>query len=817
MGSILRLLLLIFLVLTGFAVIGIYWTFFKPLPDYSETIETRQLANPVDIHWDSYGVPYIYADNERDLYFSAGYIHAQERLWQMTLSQISAQGRFAEFFGEDLVELDKYQRTLGFWETAERIESESDPLLIDLLQSYADGVNEYVRKNRRNLPLQFTLLDVEPIEWTVRHSIAMTRLMAWDQNIHWWSELTYAFLEESLPASRLQELFPEYNDRYPTTMDDTRSRNIAASMLPLIEKEFKRKEILSVQGTQMGSNAWAVHGSRTESGYPILAGDPHMGLSIPGFWFEVHYSTPGHHTTGATIPGMPFVILGNSEHAAWSITNMMADVVDFFVETADSLDSGWYITDGTGTEPVSEPFRVRNEVIRVKDADDQLFQVRETGNGPVVSDLIASDADTTISEIISMSWTGHRVSHEGMAVYRMNHAESMQEFEDAVSDFHSPAMNFIYADRDNNIAIFSAGAVPIRSFNPLLFRNGTDPEYSWNGIVPYSELPRLVNPEQGYVAHSNNKLHTDSYRHYIGSFWAPPSRIMRVGQMLRADSLVTEEFMQQMQFDSYSEHAREITEDILPMLRGQNSDEFVQVRSYLENWDFNYTPSSTAATIFDLFYLNVARNTLADELGDQAYETLITLSYLPVRILHRMIDNNSVFFNDVRTDVTENRTDIVRKSMRETISQLEERFGSEPYDWRWENVNSLTLKPPLLGEAAESPEAPETLKLIVQNLFNKGPYSPHGHSMSVNKAEYRWDTPFDVFLGPSIRRVVDLSNNSRSFSVLPTGQSGNPLSTHYGDQTDMWLEGRYRSIYKDSTFFQQASYQTMKLIPEPSR
>ncbi|WP_158278622.1 penicillin acylase family protein [Rhodohalobacter mucosus] len=808
---------MIFLVLTGFAVIGIYWTFFKPLPDYSETIETRQLEDPVDIHWDSYGVPYIYADNERDLYFAVGYIHAQERLWQMTLSQISAQGRFAEFFGEDLVELDKYQRTLGFWETAGRIESETDPRLTGLLQSYADGVNEYVRQNRRNLPLQFTLLDVEPIEWTVRHSLAMTRLMAWDQNIHWWSELTFAFLEESLPASRLQELFPEYDDRYPTTMDDSQSRNIAASMLPLIEKEFSRKKILSMEGTQVGSNAWAVHGSRTESGYPILAGDPHMGLSIPGFWFEVHYSVPGHRITGATIPGMPFVVLGNNDHAAWSITNMMADVADFFIETPDNRNPDRYITDATGSEPLSEPFQIRNEVIRVKGSDDQLFRVRETVNGPIVSDLIASDADTTINQTISMSWTGHRVSHETLAVYRMNHAESMQEFEDAVQEFRAPAMNFTYADKENNIAIFSAGAIPIRDFNPLLFRNGSDPEHRWSNMVPYSELPRLVNPDQGYVAHSNNKLHTDSYTHYIGSFWAPPSRIMRVGQLLRTDSLITEEFVQQMQFDAYSEHAREITEDILPMLRGPDSEEFEQVRSYLENWDFNYTPSSTAATIFDLFYLNVAHNTLSDELGDHAYQTLSTLSYLPVRIIHRMIDNNSVFFNNVRTDEAEDRTDIVRQSMRETILQLEERFGNEPYDWRWENVNSLTLKPPLLGEAAANPEAPGTLKLIVQNIFNKGPYSPHGHSMSINKAEYSWDSPFEVFLGPSIRLVVDLSNNSRSFSVLPTGQSGNPLSTHYGDQTDMWLEGRYRSVYKDSTFFQQASYQTMKLLPQSPR
>ncbi|MDX1591689.1 MAG: penicillin acylase family protein [Balneolaceae bacterium] len=816
MGSIVRFLLLTFLVLSGFAVIGIYWTFVRPLPDYSAVIESTNLSSTVDIHWDSYGVPYIYAENEEDLYFTAGYVHAQERLWQMTLSQLSAEGRFAEFFGEDLVELDQYQRTLGFWETALRIQNESDPQLIQLLQRYADGVNEYVNNNRRSLPMQFTLLDMEPIEWTVTHSIALTRLMAWDQNIHWWSELTFAFLEESLPPSRLQELFPQYDDRYPTTLNDAQSRRLAGSLLPLIELDFSRKEILSMEGTQVGSNAWAVSGSKTESGLPILAGDPHMGLSIPGFWFEAHYRIPGHRITGATIPGIPFMVLGNNDHAAWSITNMMADVTDFYVETLDNSDSTRYVIGGSAEEPLTESFRIRNEIIRVKGSDDQLFRVRETRNGPIVTDLIAEDADTTITQTVSLAWTGHRVSHEGMAVYQMNHASTIQEFENAVEAFKSPAMNITYADKQNNIAIFSAGAIPLRNENPLLFREGSDPSSIWNGYIPYDELPKLVNPAQGFVAHSNNKLHTDSYSHYIGSFWAPPSRIMRVTQLLQTEELMGEEFIQQMQVDTYSEHAREITEDILPMLRGPGRSEFDLVRSYLENWDYYYTSSSTAATVFDLFYLNLSRNTLADELGSHSYETLTRLSYLPVRILHRMIDNDSVFFNDITTEDQENRADIVRKSMRETIEQLQNRFGSEPYDWRWENVNSLTLKPPLLGEAAENPNAPGTLKVIVNSLFNKGPYSPPGHSMSINKAEYAWDRPFEVFLGPSIRRIVDLSNNSSSLSVLPTGQSGNPISTYYGDQTDMWLEGRYRYIYKDSTFFQQASFQTMKLVPESS-
>lgn len=814
MGSLLRFLLLILILLIGFSVIGIYWTFIKPLPDYSAVITSEKVRDTVDVHWDSYGVPYIYARNENDLYFSIGYIHAQERLWQMTLSQISAEGRFAEFFGEELIEMDKFQRTIGFWETAKKIEAESDERLLEILQVYADGVNEFIRKNRRNLPIEFALLDIEPIEWTVTHSIAMTRLMAWDQNIHWWSELTYASLENTLSFTRLQELFPEYSDRYPTTMNDQQSRELASALHPLIDLEFDRRKLLTVEGTQTGSNAWAVNGSKTESGLPILAGDPHMGLSIPGFWFEVHYSTPGHKITGASIPGMPFVILGNNEHSAWSITNMMADVVDFFIETPVSTNPDLYVTNSASTPAETDFFLVRSELIKVKGGDDFLHRVRETHNGPIVSDLIDSEKFPEANQLISMAWTGNQVSHEGLSVYMMNQASTMSEFEEAVSMFKSPAMNFIYADLDNNIALFSAAGLPVREHNPLLFRTGSDTSYHWKENIPYRELPSLINPDQGFVAHSNNKLHTDSYSHYIGSFWAPPSRIMRVNQYLENTDTLTVDRMQQMQFDSYSEHAREITEEILPMLRLNTEDDFSVVLSYLENWDYYYTPSSTAASIFDLFYLNLAKNTLSDEMGDSFYESFSELGYLPVRIIHRMIQNNSVFFNDVTTRESETREEAVRKSMLETIEQLEEIHGPEPFDWRWENVNTLTLRPQLLGQAAESPEAPGTFRLIVNNLFNKGPYPVHGHSMSVNKAEYSWSRPFEVNLGPSIRRIVDFSNPGRSLTVIPTGQSGNPLSTYYGDQTEMWLEGRYRYIYKDSTFFQQASYQTMQFIPD---
>lgn len=797
----------------GITVLSVYWTFYSPLPEYDAEVHLDGIEQQVEIHWDPYAVPYIYAESEDDLYYTIGYIHAQERLWQMTLSQIAAEGRFAEFLGEDLIEYDIYQRTLGFWETAKRIEADAPDSLIHILERYSAGVNAFVSQNRDNLPAEFTLLDVEPIEWTPTHTIALSRLMAWDQNIHWWSELTYAYLAEELDSYQFQQLIPVYDDRYPTTLSESHSASVAAATMPLLETELNLRSILQKKGTQFGSNAWAVSGSKTVSGLPILAGDPHMGLSIPGFWYEVSYHTPNHQISGATIPGSPFVVLGQNEYLAWSMTNIMADDTDFFSEQINLSNPDEYVVDSvTDSVVVYGEFRERREIIRVKDSDDEFHVVRSTKHGPIISDI---HPDSALGDkLVSMQWMGHRVSQEVWALYKMNHATSMEEFRNAVEGFDSPGMNFIYADRENNIAIFTGVNLPIRDYNPLMFRHGWDPSYDWQSTIPFDDLPHLVNPEQDFVAHANNKIYTDSYPYYISTFWEPPSRIMRINQYLEMSDSLQTETMQTMQNDVYSEHAREITEMILPILRsGENAAQLQTALSYLENWNFEYTESSTAATIFDLFYINLSKNVLMDEIGLDLYKGLTRLEHLPVMIISEMLRSNSVFFDDQTTPQTETRDEMVRDSMLETLQQLNEEFGSQPFEWRWENVLTLTLRPPLLGEASQSPEAPTVFKLIINNLFSKGPFTVRGNTMSINKSQYNWEFPFEMYLGPSIRRIVDFSSPGKSQSILPTGQSGNPLSTYYGDQTNLWLDGRYRFIYQDSTFFRETSFETMTLSP----
>jgi len=810
-----KLGLFFLIIFSGFIVLGIYWTFYRPLPDYSSTIIQDGLQQQVDVHWDPYGTPYIYAENDDDLYFTIGYIHAQERLWQMTLTQIATEARFAEFFGPELIELDKHQETLGFWNTATSIEQSMPDEVKKALESYSSGVNAFIESNENSLPIEFSLLEIDPIRWTPTHSIALTRLMAWDQNIHWRAELAYAYIGQKFGASTVQQLLPSYSDQYPTTLShQINGKHIPDNILLFNKQDKKVKTILGKKGAPFGSNAWAVNGNKTEEGVPILSGDPHMGLSIPGFWYELYYRTPNHQMAGATIPGSPFVVLGQNRDIAWSMTNMMADDTDFFIESVpDGIENG-YVADSTANPVALSDFDVRYEVIKVKDGDDVLHAVYSTERGPVISN-VHPDSSLLENQVVTMQWMGHQPGNEMFALFKMNRAGNLDEFREAVKDFKSPAMNFIYADKDDNIALFAGAGLPIRENNPVLFRRGWSPEDSWSGTIPFEALPHLENPDNGFVAHANNKMHTDSYPYYIATFWESPSRIMRIEQELEFSNELTAEDMQALQVDVFSEHAREITEIILPVLRGASENRFIaRALPYLENWDYQFNHVSTAASIFDLFFMKLSENVLIPEIGDEGFDAFADQEHLPVMVMSRLINLGDFFIDAEDIGNEEAFDELIRESIIETIRELEETFGNEPYEWRWENVNKITLMPPLLGQAAEDPDASSIFKTIVNNLFNKGPYPAIGHAMSVNKAQYSWNNPFKVNLGPSIRRIVDFSEPSRTLSVLPTGQSGNPLSANYGDQTNLWLEGRYRFVYQDSTFFQQTSYQTMTFVPK---
>lgn len=810
MKKILGMLLGLFLFIAGIVAIGVYWTFYQPLPDYDATLEQPELRQAVTVYWDSYGVPHIYAQNKEDLYYSLGYIHAQDRLWQMTVSQMAAEGRFAEFLGEDLLSLDIMQRTIGFMRIAEEIEQTLSDTTMRYLEVYADGVNAYARQHPNSLPIQFSLADMEPIPWTPAHSIALARLMAWELNLAWKSELTYAYLSEKLPLEKFAQLRPA-NRFLPDPVDTDTTDSLAASLLPLLDMDRQLSRLTGSQGTRRGSNAWAVNAEKSTTESPLLAGDPHLGLSIPGKWYEAHLNVNDQNLSGATIPGAPMMVLGQNDHLAWSVTNVMLDDTDFYQEAVNPRDNNQFVLDTLAGEPLYENFTLQREVIGVKNKDDTVFTRRLSKHGPVISDVHPGQ-ELTQDRVITMKWTGHEVSNEMEALLTMNWAESFEEFQRGARMFKVPAQNFIYADKSGNIAQLSLANVPIRSGDPIALREGWDPSLDWQGYVPFEELPSVINPDRGWVANANNPPVDDDYPHYLSVYWEPGARYDRIRQYLTEYDQLSPEIFQQMQYDAYSLYARDLTDYILPILR-QNEEQFKTVISYLENWDYSYDASETAASIMDVFLIRLAENTFRDELSESVYRKFVEFSALPERTLMRLLQNDSVFFDDVNTPEQETITEMVTRSMHEAVSSLRNQYGEEPFEWRWEQLHTLTLRPTLFGEAAKSPDAPTSLKLIVNNLLNMGPYPVKGHGMSINNGEYSWNEPYEMILGPSIRRIIDFSNPDYTYSILPTGQSGNPFSTYYGDQTEDWLNGQYKYLYRDSSFFNETQYQTMKLVP----
>ncbi|MFU8813085.1 MAG: penicillin acylase family protein [Balneolaceae bacterium] len=813
MSTVVRILLLILFLVIAFSAIALYQTINKTLPNYDTELQLSGLNEPVDVHRDPFGVPLIIASGEEDLFMAAGYIHAQERLWQMTLFQLMAEGRFAEFLGEELLPYDRHQRTIGIWETARQIEAQSPDSLLERLQWYANGVNAFVDENRRQLPLEFALLDVEPIRWTPTHSIAVSRLLAWNQNISWQHKMTYAALAGRVSQGVLHELTPAYRSGDPVLLTEAQTRALSAA-LPFLDREHRLRDRLGNSGIAVGSNAWAVQGSRTASGAPMLGGDPHMGLSIPGFWFELSYLSPTMTISGATIPGAPFVILGRNNRMAWSITNSMADDTDFYLEQLDEANER-YVADSANGEAVYRDLQWRDEIIRVKNGDDRLVRIAHTHNGPLVDEELFDERYADPRYRVAMRWSGHRPGNELWAFYRMNRAETMPEFQAALEDFTSPVMSFIYADSSDNIALFTAGHVPVRSQPRLAFREGWNPAHDWQGVIPFQSLPRAVNPPRGFVAHSNNKLHGDSYPWYFSTFWEPPSRIARIEQVLGENRSVTLHHMQQLQNDVRSHHAAELTPVLLPLLRRvQQAQEFDVAITYFENWNYQYRLNSTAATLFDLFFINLSQAVLREYVDDELLPHLLYMEQIPAIVVRNLLMDSGSMFNIASEEMARTRDRLVYESMAATLDELRSELGTEPFEWRWESKHKLTLEPPLLGEAARDENAPAMLRMIVRNLFNRGPFAVTGHGQTVNKMEYRWDEPFRVTLGPSIRRIVDFSEPGRTHSVLPTGQSGHPLSQHYGDQTDLWLDGRYRIVFSDSSLFRNATIRTTRFLPD---
>ena len=779
--------LAVLIVLALAAALFVRYEIRKSYPVTSGSAVLEGLVNPVAVARDEYGIPDISAGSEHDLLAAMGYVHAQDRLWQMDLQRRAAAGRLSELFGPVTVPFDRMFRIVGLARIARTIEDHLPPESRERLVWYTEGVNAFLATHRGSYPAEFDLLRYDPEPWSPLDCILVGRMMAWEMNLSWWTDLTIGAIAERVGLERAMDIFPSYPREIPPIVRPGKQPPLASLGLEMVRTAEAYRAFAGVSAVATGSNAWVVGPAKSATGAVILANDTHLHLSIPSPWYEVQLRCPVYNVRGMSVPGTPGVVAGRNDSIAWGITNAMADDADFYVERIDSADGTKYWYNGEWV-----PLSIRTEEIGVRGDSAVPVVIRETLHGPVVTDIRTSLQRSQPPYVASMRWTGREIDDQIGTFGRINRARNWSEFTSALRHFAVPGQNFVYGDVRGNIGYWCGVLLPIRGRqNSLLPLPGWDRSAAWKGFVPFEHLPHLYNPPEGYIATANNKIAGDDYPYHISDLWEPPSRIVRLREVLgKKGEVFTVEDFERLQNDTYSHLAREVVPFIFAAFADSASAHPGDQRllEYFRNWNFYFTQEDIATSIFQMFFVRLLENIYKDEMGDDLYHDFVLLVNVPIRVTTKLLrDGNSPWFDDVATTNIETRDDIVRRSLRQAADALGERFGPEMKTWRWGDMHTVTLKHPF------------GLQPPLDRIFNVGPFPASGGSSSLVSCEYSFNTPFTVTVGPAFRQIFDMANPRQARAVLASGQSGQIFHRHYDDQTHLWRNGGYRVVRHDDT------------------
>lgn len=793
--------LVILAVIGGF---GLYHIMTKSLPTLEGDRRIGGLSGEVRIIRDPAGIPHILAATEYDAYVAAGYVHAQDRLWQMDITRRYGMGRLAEVLGARALPIDRLMRTIGIRQIADSLWRTVSPQTRNILQAYTKGINAAIREMEGQYPLEFDLLQYTPEEWTPVHSLIVTRLLGWELALSWWVDLTLGELVQRLGEERAQALFPTYPDDAPLILPPDYAPPTGAGA-EMREALAAVHHLMGTSGSAIGSNSWAVSRDRSERGAALLANDPHLLHMQPARWYIMHLAAPGLNVAGVSVPGAPAIVIGHNERIAWGLTNLMADDVDFFVEDINYRDSTYRIGERRF------PLRVRTDSIFVKDSIPVVMQVSATVHGPVITGVypekgvLRKPGRFTPAPSVSVRWTGQDASDEVLALYRVNHARSWTEFLSGLALFGAPAQNFLYGDVEGNIGYTVAGHIPLRepSVSPQLPNDGTATFAPWRGVIPFDQLPRSYNPPGNALATANNRV-VDAYPHHLSSLWEGDGRIRRIRQILQEQPRFSATDFRLMQTDVLSVTADTIRDAIVDALHAWTTRPVLMTRvmNLLAGWDCRMYTSSIEASLYNAAYLRLLHNTVEDEMGSTLFENYVFLSNIPTRVLPRLLaDTSTTVFDDVRTPRRETRRHILIKSITEAVTQLRQRFGADMRGWAWGELHRVTFRHPL---GLTSP---------LDRIFNVGPLAVGGNNTTINSGEFSFSAPFDAVVGPSMRFIVDLASPDSSYIILTTGQSGQVFSDHYADHTALWQSGAMHRLVINRQAILASPWKRLVLMP----
>ena len=746
-----------------------YWLTHRGFPQVAGRLTVPGLEAPVEIVRVEPGVPHIYAQNAHDLFFAQGYVHAQDRLWQMQLNVYAGRGELAAIFGEGAVEIDKIMRVFGIVQAAERDWQTLSPPTRALLTAYADGVNAYLTAHRGKLPVEFTILGVEARPWKPIDSLAWGKLMALNLSLNHSFEILRKDLIAKLgePAAR-QLMFP-YPVDAPVIVPSTGPPKVQASSLSRAFPAFGR--ILGSGTPAWGSNGWVVAGSRTASGKPLLANDTHLGLQLPSVWYQVGLHGGGYDAVGFSFPGMPLLVIGHNQRIAWGITNLCADVQDLYVEKLDDpAHPKRYEFQGAWRD-----LTLRREEIAVKGGKKVVLEVRETHHGPILNDALAELKGSPPTALRWSALAGGRLIDSLAA---LNLAQDWPSFHKALADWDAPSVNFVYADVDGHIAYQSTGRIPMRAagHQGLVPVPGWDGRSEWQGFIPYEEMPTLLDPPSGFIVTANNKVVADDYPHYIAYDMADPYRARRITDLLTAGHQLTRDGLRAMQADTLSLHAEAIRPALLSVAPSGEKEQ--KALDQVRRWDLRYDPGSAGASIYEAWYWHLLGDILEDELGPDVLKEyrIVGMSQIP-SIIDLLSRPDDPLFDDKRTPAVEHRDDIVHRSLTEAVAWLAERYGDDPAGWTYGKIHSVTLVHSPLGQSGIAP---------LERLFNSATYPAPGTAFTINAEVADVTKPFAVNFGSSQRMIVDLADLESSTWVNSTGQDAQLFRPHREDQIPKW-------------------------------
>ncbi len=848
---IVRIVLLVLVIVIAVVVVGGVVVFNKwtrgPLPQVdgeitlkaasmtvgAQSVDISGLQDRVEIIRDNWGIPHIYASNTHDLFFAQGYSQAQDRWWQMEFSRHIGAGRIEELTGKtkSVLNNDVFIRKFGWYEAAQRDYDASDDESKAIMQAFADGVNAYIlNRDKSALAFEYNLLGITGVNitiepWTPVDSLVWAKVMADDLSGNWSDELTRSALYDKLGQEMTDEWirpwpFGEkptivHAEDLPISDSTLTTSNDTAGIVGIdntFARDFLADNMASVfgRGEGIGSNNWVISGKLTQSGKPILANDPHLGIQMPSIWYEIglHCQPVSdacpYNVDGFALPATPGVVIGHNDRIAWGFTNVGPDTQDLYRIKVNPDNELQYEFNGAWVD-----MTVREEVIEFGDGKDPItLKVRETRFGPIINDYEVNSDTGEVggynnTDPVAYHWTAlAETSNILKSVALLNRAQNWEQFREAASYFDVPAQNMIYADVDGNIGYQTPGRIPIRAegHSGLLPVDGTTDQYDWKGYIPFDDLPRVLNPERGYIATANQAVvpleYYDQLRaklgsqfgensnYFISQEWDYGYRGQRIEEMIQALAPHTLETVQQIQGDDKWIPAEELSAFLKAVDMGDSK--YNDARDWmLDGWDYQFAMGSTQAGLYAYFWQSLMDNLYNDQLGDITKangggQSLYATAQLAA-------DPNNAWWDDTRTaDVTETRDDILKRSFVEAYDQIVKDHTDNRDNWQWGKLHTATWVSNPLGASGID---------LIENMVNRGPFEIAGGMGIVNATSWSASSgDFSVRSLPSMRFIADLSDLSQSLVMNTTGESGHPFSPHYADMIDLWRTIQYHPM-----------------------